>query len=45
MAPLLVARGVEKDTVVMVTLGIPMMFIFSLIAARVFARQASQQPL
>jgi BASS family bile acid:Na+ symporter len=45
MAPLLVAKGVEKDTVVMVTLGIPMMFIFSLIAARVFARRASQQPL
>lgn len=36
MAPLLVATDVEKDTIVMVTLGIPMMFVASLSAARVF---------
>jgi bile acid:Na+ symporter, BASS family len=40
MAPLLVATGAEKDTVVMVTLGIPMMFVASLIAARLFAARA-----
>lgn len=40
MAPLLVAEGVDRDTVVMVTLGIPMMFASSLIAARVFAARA-----
>ena len=45
MAPLLVAQGVDQDTVVMVTLGIPMMFIFSLIAARVFAARAGQPAL
>jgi bile acid:Na+ symporter, BASS family len=42
MAPLLVAEGVDKNTVVMVTLGIPMMFVASLIAARVFAARAGQ---
>jgi bile acid:Na+ symporter, BASS family len=42
MAPLLVAEGVDKNTVVMVTLGIPMMFAASLIAARVFAARAGQ---
>jgi BASS family bile acid:Na+ symporter len=40
MAPLLVATGVEKDTIVMVTLGIPMMFVASLIAARLFGARA-----
>jgi BASS family bile acid:Na+ symporter len=40
MAPLLVATGVQQDTVVMVTLGIPMMFVASLIAARLFAARA-----
>jgi BASS family bile acid:Na+ symporter len=42
MAPLLVAEGVDNNTVVMVTLGIPMMFAASLIAARVFAARAGQ---
>ena len=42
MAPLLVAKGVEQGTVVMVTLGIPMMFIASLIAAHIFAKQAGR---
>jgi BASS family bile acid:Na+ symporter len=40
MAPLLVATGVEKDTIVMVTLGIPMMFVASLIAARAYGARA-----
>jgi len=37
LAPLLVAPGVAPEATVMVTLGIPMMVIFSAIAARVFA--------
>ena len=37
LAPLFVAQGVDHDATVMVTLGIPMMVIFSLIAARLFA--------
>ena len=47
LAPLFVARGVDQDATVMVTLGIPMMMISSLIAARVFAvmSQRSGQPM
>jgi len=37
LAPLLVAQGVAQEATVMVSLGIPMMVIFSAIAARVFA--------
>ena len=42
MAPLFVAQGVDPNAIVMVSLGIPMMFLFSLIAARVFAARAGQ---
>jgi BASS family bile acid:Na+ symporter len=45
MAPLFVARGVDQNAIVMVTLGIPMMVGFAVIAARVFSRRATQQPL
>jgi len=37
LAPLLVAADVAPEATVMVTLGIPMMVLFSVIAARVFA--------
>jgi len=40
LAPLLVAQGVAPEATVMVTLGIPMMVLFSVIAARVFAGRA-----
>jgi len=40
MAPLFVAPDVDQGAIVMVTLGIPMMVGFALIAARVFARDA-----
>jgi len=36
LAPLLVAQGVAPEATVMVTLGIPMMGLFSMIAARAF---------
>ena len=42
MAPLLVASDVDQTVTVMVTLGIPMMMVFSLIAARVFAAGAGR---
>ena len=42
MAPLFVAQGVDKNAIVMVSLGIPMMVGFALIAARVFAARAGQ---
>jgi BASS family bile acid:Na+ symporter len=42
LAPLFVAKGVDQSAIVMVTLGIPMMVVFSLIAARVFAARAGQ---
>jgi BASS family bile acid:Na+ symporter len=42
LAPLLVASDVEQNAIVMVSLGIPMMFIAALIAARVFAARAGQ---
>jgi bile acid:Na+ symporter, BASS family len=42
MAPLFVAQGVDPNAIVMVSLGIPMMFLFSMIAARVFAARAGQ---
>jgi bile acid:Na+ symporter, BASS family len=44
MAPLFVAQGVDQNAIVMVSLGIPMMVVFSLIAARVFAGRAGQTP-
>jgi BASS family bile acid:Na+ symporter len=37
LAPLLVSPGVAPEATVMVTLGIPMMALFSVVAARVFA--------
>jgi len=40
LAPLLVATDVAPEATVMVTLGIPMMVLFSVIAARVFAGRA-----
>jgi|MudIll2142460700_1097286.scaffolds.fasta_scaffold71541_3 BASS family bile acid:Na+ symporter len=42
LAPLFVAQGVDQSAIVMVTLGIPMMFGFAAIAARVFAARAGQ---
>ena len=42
LAPLLITEGVAQSAIVMVTLGIPMMFISALIAARVFAGRAGQ---
>jgi BASS family bile acid:Na+ symporter len=40
LAPLLVAPDVAPEATVMVSLGIPMMVLFSVIAARVFASRA-----
>jgi BASS family bile acid:Na+ symporter len=40
LAPLLVTPSVAPEATVMVTLGIPMMALFSVIAARVFAGRA-----
>jgi bile acid:Na+ symporter, BASS family len=45
MAPLFVAQGVDQNAIVMVSLGIPMMVGFSLIAARVFASRTGQPTL
>jgi BASS family bile acid:Na+ symporter len=42
LAPLFVAQGVDPNAIVMVSLGIPLMFLFSFIAARVFARRAGE---
>ena len=42
LAPLFVAQGVDQSAIVMVSLGIPMMFGFAAIAARVFAGRAGQ---
>jgi len=42
MAPLFVAQGVDQSAIVMVSLGIPIMVIVSLIAARLFAARANQ---
>jgi BASS family bile acid:Na+ symporter len=42
MAPLFVAADVDQNAIVMVSLGIPMMFLSALIAARVFAALADQ---
>jgi hypothetical protein len=42
MAPLFVAADVDQNAIVMVSLGIPMMFLSALIAARVFAGRAGQ---
>jgi bile acid:Na+ symporter, BASS family len=42
LAPLFVAADVDQSAIVMVSLGIPMMFISALIAARVFAALSSQ---
>jgi BASS family bile acid:Na+ symporter len=44
LAPLFVAPDVDQSAIVMVTLGIPMMFGFAAIAARVFAARAGQVP-
>jgi len=44
LAPLFVAKGVDPTAIVMVTLGIPMMMLTSMISARVFAA-LSGQPL
>jgi bile acid:Na+ symporter, BASS family len=42
MAPLFVAQGVDQNAIVMVSLGIPMMMVSSLIAARLFAARSSR---
>jgi BASS family bile acid:Na+ symporter len=42
LAPLLIAADVDRSAIVMVSLGIPMMFISAMIAARVFAGRAGQ---
>jgi bile acid:Na+ symporter, BASS family len=42
LAPLFVVPEVDKSAIVMVSLGIPMMFGFAAIAARVFAARAGQ---
>jgi BASS family bile acid:Na+ symporter len=42
LAPLFVVQGVDQSAIVMVSLGIPMMFGFAAIAARVFAARAGQ---
>jgi bile acid:Na+ symporter, BASS family len=42
MAPLFVAQGLDKSAIVMVSLGIPMMMISSLIAAYLFAARSTQ---
>jgi BASS family bile acid:Na+ symporter len=44
LAPLFVGQGVDQSAIVMVSLGIPMMFGFAAIAARVFAARAGQSP-
>ena len=44
LAPLFVAKGVDPTAIVMVTLGIPMMMISSLISARVFAALSARRP-
>jgi BASS family bile acid:Na+ symporter len=41
VAPLFVATGVDQSAIVMVSLGIPMMMVSSLIAARVFAARSN----
>jgi hypothetical protein len=43
LAPLFVAADVDQSAIVMVTLGIPMMFISAMVAARVFAARAGRQ--
>jgi BASS family bile acid:Na+ symporter len=42
LAPLFVVPDVDKSAIVMVSLGIPMMFAFAAIAARVFASLAGE---
>jgi BASS family bile acid:Na+ symporter len=42
LAPLFIAANVDQSAIVMVSLGIPMMFISAVIAARVFAALSSQ---
>jgi bile acid:Na+ symporter, BASS family len=44
LAPLFVGQGVDQSAIVMVSLGIPMMFGFAAIAARVFAGRAGPTP-
>ena len=42
MAPLLIAKDVDPNALVMVSLGIPLMFAFALIGAKVFAARAGR---
>ncbi|AXA44275.1 bile acid:sodium symporter family protein [Rhizobium leguminosarum] len=42
LAPLFVAADVDRSAIVMVSLGIPMMFISAIIAARIFAGRSDQ---
>lgn len=42
LAPLFVVQGADPNAIVMVSLGIPMMFVFAAIASRVFAGRAGQ---
>lgn len=41
-APLFVAQGVDQDAIVMVSLSLPVIAVFSVVAARVFAGRAGQ---
>jgi BASS family bile acid:Na+ symporter len=43
LAPLFVATNVDQSAIVMVTLGIPMMFAFAAVAARVFGARAARR--
>jgi BASS family bile acid:Na+ symporter len=42
LAPLFIAKGVDQNAIVMVSLGIPMMAGFGAIAAKIFAARAGQ---
>jgi bile acid:Na+ symporter, BASS family len=42
LAPLFIAQDVDQSAIVMVSLGIPMMFVSALIAAKVFAARAGR---
>lgn len=43
MVPLFSAAAVDQSAMIMVVLGVPMQLIFSLLAARWFARDARKQ--
>ena len=43
MAPLLIAKDVDPNGLVMVSIGVPMMFIFAVVAAKIFAARAPRE--